>query len=590
MKSSHNFLIKASEITLIIFWLMTMKDSDSLFIPYLLVGIFGILCCTKRTPFKKQPQLILVIVFAAILTFFVSIANYSLFLTFSFKDVLLCIVQYLSIVGGSFVVFYNIFSYLPNLSTHIKNTPAKKSKSKFISKIAKLKPYQIFLISFGAISLAYLLVFFLCKYPGNLSFDSLNQVKQGLLNDYSNHHPFLHTIIIKFFVEIGQNLFGNINAGVACYSVFQILLTSSIFAFSLSTLHRARVSPRILIILLLIYLLTPYHIMYSMTIWKDCMLAIFFLLFVLSCYRLFQNLGVRWPNFVLLFLSGFCTCVFKGNGLYIIVAFTILFTILFWRNIFVTKKFSPYFIILVSIVSSAFLYNKIILPAFDVKKGEIMESLSVPAQQIARVVRDSNDLTANQQELLGHISNLEKVPIVYNPHLSDPIKEQVWFSSGGEDYLSEHKGEYLKLYLELGITHPFDYLHAWADQTKGYFNGGYKYWVISNDITENTLDIYQTNINSAPNKIFNIYLSLFEDNSTLRIIYCIGFFVWSALGLLYIAIIKHNKTTALLISAPLFLIATLWLAAPVYSEFRYAYPLLCCLPFLAIITLHPSQK
>lgn len=572
-------IFQTIKIILVILWLVAMQSSDSIFTPYLLTGIFSIFCCIKAP--QQNHNKSITYTFSVILALFVIVANYHLFPHFTASTFPVDITMVISLILGSFVTFYNIFKFLPAIINKYKIPQPKNTN---------LTPKKIFLLSFIIISAVYLLVFFLCKYPGNLSFDSITQVRQGLTGEYSNHQPFIHTIIIQLFSNIGQNLFGNINAGVATYVVFQIILMSSIFAFSISTIFREFRSKKLAIILLLIYILLPYHIMYSMTVWKDCLLGAFMLLLLATEYRIFKSLGSKWLNYILLVISGFCCCTFKGNGLYIFLAFFALSTILLYKDIFKTRKFLFNFVLLVIIVISAFVYNKAILPSLNVPKSETMESLSIPVQQIARTIKDSNNLNSEQKDLLGHIMNLEEVPTVYNPHLSDPMKEQVWKSSGGENYLLEHKGEYLKLYLELGVAHPLQYLQAWSDQTKGYFNGGYRYWVISNDITDNDINIYKTNENSLPNKAFNAYLSLFENNDVFRIIYCIGFFVWVTLGLLFIAIVKKDKISILLTSVPLFLISTLIIAAPVYSEFRYTYPLFCCLPLLFVINLLSIKK
>ena len=37
--------------------------------------------------------------------------------------------------------------------------------------------------------------------------------------------------------------------------------------------------------------------------------------------------------------------------------------------------------------------------------------------------------------------------------------------------------DFVHLYVEIGLKHPLKYLEAWVDQTKGYWNAGYEYWV-----------------------------------------------------------------------------------------------------------------
>lgn len=577
-------IYKITEIIIIIAWLIAMKESDSYYIPYLLTGMLGIICCYTRKTFNVNDKKPLAIIFAIIFTLLISLSNYNLFPTLSLKNSLLFLLQSVSIIIGSFVTFYNILINSPKILNALKVPKKLTTKSNY-------KPVTIFLLSFITIAFIYLLVLLICKYPGNLSFDSITQIKQGLTQDYSNHHPFLSTIVISIFVNVGQAIFNDINVGIALFAIFQIVILSLIFSYSVMTIYQVNKHTYLWLLLLSIYAIIPYHIMYSMSVWKDVLFSGFVLLFVISQYRFFNNIGKKWVNVLLLSLSTILIPMFRGNGIYIIYLSIILFIFLFWKQIYHEKKYRINLSILILAITVYPIFNVITSSSFNIAKAEKMESLSIPAQQIARTIKDKNDLTDDQKELISNVSNFDEIADTYVPWLSDPIKEQVWHSTGGEEYLSTHKNDFVRIYLELGFTHPIQYTQAWVDQTKGYFNGGYNYWVISNDITENDLGIERKNEQSAQNKIFNLYLDVFEKNDFFRIIYCIGFHVWVIIWLLYCSLFQKRKLDTFIICIPLSLILTLLIASPVFSEFRYAYPLFCCLPFLAIIyTQHDKNK
>lgn len=74
-------------------------------------------------------------------------------------------------------------------------------------------------------------VYFLAFYPGVLSKDSISQMQQILgISPASNHHPWIHTQLIGICYQIGVNVFGSRNAGVATYSLVSILILSVSFA------------------------------------------------------------------------------------------------------------------------------------------------------------------------------------------------------------------------------------------------------------------------------------------------------------------------------------------------------------------------
>ena len=364
MKKKSRYVIstyKIIEIILIFFWLITIQNSDSLYIPYLIIGISSIVLCLGRQKRGRQ-KTGLATAFSLVFTFFVCTANYTLFPEFSVPNMfILNLITVISLVVGSFISFYNILISLPNLIANI-TIVKKKSSDNFY----QLKPRAVFFISFSIIAITYLLVLFLCKHPGNLSVDSIRQITQNITGEYSNHHPFIHTILIGFFINLGQNLFNNINSGVALYSIFQILFMSSIFSYSLVTLYQKNCSKKVLLSILLLYMLCPYHIMYSMTMWKDIMFGGFALLFLTSQYRSFHHIGNNWLNYALITLSSLGVCLFRNNGFYAMIVLLIIFVVLFWRKIFQTKKLLLNFSLISLAVLFTFVYNKALLPALNV--------------------------------------------------------------------------------------------------------------------------------------------------------------------------------------------------------------------------------
>lgn len=110
-------------------------------------------------------------------------------------------------------------------------------KQELPNKTLKIGKVEFF-INMALIFLAWL-PYFLRYYPGLLTSDSIVQLSQAIgISELINHHPIFHTGIIALFVNIGQAIFGNINAGVAFYTIAQMLIMSGIFAFILRYLSK----------------------------------------------------------------------------------------------------------------------------------------------------------------------------------------------------------------------------------------------------------------------------------------------------------------------------------------------------------------
>ena len=61
---------------------------------------------------------------------------------------------------------------------------------------------------------------------------------------------------------------------------------------------------------------------------------------------------------------------------------------------------------------------------------DFAESVSIPVQQLACVVARGESFTDEQRETLSHHMDLEQVASLYQPDVSDPIKNLIRSTSG----------------------------------------------------------------------------------------------------------------------------------------------------------------
>ena len=131
------------------------------------------------------------------------------------------------------------------------------------------------------------LPYFLYQYPGIMTPDSVNQFEQVLgLIPYSNHHPWVHTLLIGLIYHIGYRLTGSMLVALSLYTFFQMCLLAGSVSYFISTLRRFLVRPAVCLFATLFYALIPYHAVFSVTIWKDIPFAAAVMLFGCSLFRL----------------------------------------------------------------------------------------------------------------------------------------------------------------------------------------------------------------------------------------------------------------------------------------------------------------
>lgn len=565
------------DLSLIFICLSILESTDAYYSVYLLIGILGAICSyiNYKKPIKKNW---LEYTFSVLLATLITMANYQIYESLphlnEFTQALMSFLSALLVFAGSFIIFINILSYA---KTFIIKTNSKLAKSD--------RPIKIFLFYFVVFFFIDLTIFLLCYFPGNLTSDSIDEIGQLLSNTYTNHHPFYFTLLIKFFVSIGIRWFSSINVGVALFSIFQIMVLSSAFSYSLLTLRQIGVSKKIILTTLVILAIMPYNIIYSFTVWKDILFAAFFLIFIVSIYRYLHKLTNHKKSLLFLItLCGIILCLFRSNAWIAFGIATIIFFIIF------KKKYLSLGFIFCAIIGVSFILKNPVLKILSIPQPDIIESLSIPTQQIARTLSESKDtISTNDLSLIDKLADSEEIIKAYSPIIHDPIKKVIR-SKGTVKNISEHKAEYLLLYLRLGLTHPAQYLKAWIDQTKGYWNAGYNYWRWSEEIAANNYGIERHIISNEIKSAFSSYLFIFENTNFLTPFISIGIAVWLLIILLYVNIIRKNETIIIFIIFILATWGTLLIATPVFSEFRYIYFLFTCLPFLTIVTLINNKR
>ena len=568
-------------------WGAQLLNTDSYYVNYLLLLIFVAICVYENSRnserlfhiFSGKYQSCILCFFSFLFSSMILFANYKLWdftdkpeeFGYTFMRVYKACLM-LTFFCGGFFAFSNVFY-----------VAIKKCDQFFWRRSKKpVSSQNVFWISFFLLVITRLLVLFLCQYPGELTPDSMSQMSQAVDGKFSNHHPFYHTLVIKCFVDIGMALFNDINAAVATYSFFQVIFTAMCFSFAVSTMAMM-VAPRWIIALsILFYVFMPYHIVYAITMWKDIMFGCFVLLLIVTSYRCLMSLGNHILNYVLLSFSGLGVCLFRSNGYFVFAISAISYLVCCMLK---NRKMIVIFTVTLVI---AFFMKHTVLEKIGVTQPDTIEALSIPAQQIARVVHDGCELTEWEWDALSEIIDIEEISDHYSAYISDPIKDLVR-AKGNQQLILDKKSKYIKLYVSLGLRYPREYLLAWIDQTRGYWNAGYDYWIWDLDICENSLSIERTIRSGLLDRMLKEYLWLFTNVEILRLFLSVGLFVWIDIMMLMVALLRKDKAGVFISLPILAVVSSLLVATPVFSELRYIYSVFCALPIIVVIVLRPSK-
>lgn len=350
----------------------------------------------------------------------------------------------------------------------IQNRPQNQNPEK------EKHPAFVFLFYWIMIMLCYLPVF-LHTWPVNFIYDAKYQMAEVITNTYKIHHPIIHTYLMGLAYTFGQSI-GNVSQGMQLYTIFQMLILAGAFSYTLTFLYRVKAPKLVRRVVFCFYALFPLNPMFAVTATKDVLFGAFFLVFVVL---LVDNLRKKelftLPQTFAFLIIGSLMLIFRKNSLYAFYV-TIPFLILFvkgWR-----RRLQMGLLILGTLLCFQLTNSFFIDITAAVDNGSRRESLSVPLQQLARVASYHRDEMPDElyEEFILYVQ--ESDIALYNPYNSDAIK-----NNANEQLLRSNFGNFLKLWLKVGLQFPDEYLESFFTNTMGYWYLGDTYYQIGDGIS-----------------------------------------------------------------------------------------------------------
>lgn len=525
--------------------------------------------------YKKNTALL-----SLVLTFFLLLGKYKIYLDDS-NGLMLAIKLVISPIG-TYILFQHLFGCVFDILDNKKN--------KNITPIS----YKLsFIIAFLIICLSWLAVLII-KYPGIIYPDTLNQIVQSFGDrPLNNMNPLFHTLLIKAFYNISLSFTKDINIATFIVSLIQLAFCSFIYAYICKYIYKRTNNIYFYIATLLFYGFISYNVFYNISVSKDAMYAVFTTLLVCMIDNLCNEPSNK--NIILFVITGILYSLLRNNGFYSLIAVTFVIIVLCFKFNF--KK------ITITIISTLILTSVIRTPIYSAiiisSNKQYLENnpnitspsfvgsflFVVPFQQIANVVVHDRELNEKEEWLIEEYIPFEQIKEVYNPILIDPLYSEI------EKYckptrLNIPKIEYFKLWVELFLKYPLDYLEAYVNMNKYYF---YPNRYIENmyytSIYPNEYGIkYINNNETLVNKIETSYSNQ-KNIPLVSSLFSPGTVVFILLIGLYYCLLKKNKTTFVSMFHLLINFIILMAFVPLNDEFRYIYPVVACLPLIVTQTI-----
>ena len=403
------------------------------------------------------------------------------------------------------------------------------------------------------------------------SIDTINLVNEDVY--INKHHSVFHTVILGSVYKLGY-IIDSYTLGACIFTFMQVLLSIFVFAFMIKYMNKIKINSFIIILSIMFIGMNPIVITYSMCAVKDTPNALFNLLYVIFLLQIVRNFNSVYKNklrLITFLLVIMLVLLLRNNGIYtFVLSFPLLFII--YRQYW--KKLSITFLIPIILFG---LYDKVLLPSFDVSNGSIREALSLPMMQISRLIRDKEEVLTNKdKEIINGVYKYDLIKGYYDPDLSDNIKDT---------FRKDTTKEELKLFFGVWFKYlwkePVVYIESFVNSTYGYF------------FPEKNRDILELKRYSLwDDTFFNITSNEEHDDERKVVNYMYDFYYkmpffmnnvayydW-VLIISFIYIIKKKKYKYLIPLSPLIAVLLSCLASPVNGCMRYILPIVFSLPII----------
>lgn len=453
---------------------------------------------------------------------------------------------------------------------------------------------------------------YLGLFPGVYAYDAVIQVRwmeEGYLTSY---HPLLHSAFLYGCIDAGRALLGSPEVGLAAYSLIQMAAMALICGYlGWFCIDRFRLGWAGALAVLAFFLLYPATPLLAVSATKDTLFAGFFALAAAGAADAVLDEGAffsRKRNALRIAIPLLLMCLLRNNGVYAAAVLALFFAWTFARNrahvahggAAHPEDVEPRRVgrgnrllccgALIAAVAAAAALLGPVQAVLGVEPSPAREALSVPIQQLSRVLVEDGDVSQQDREAVeAYIPDWQD----YNPRIADPAKATFDSQRFSEDPLA-----FIALWARLGLQHPAAYLDAWASMTFGYWYTdmafpdpatGHPYLAARMTDPSELADpdgylfIQQDSKLPLAGKLAEAFAhgAPFRALPALSLLFAPATFVWAMLACAGCCIAARRTRLALAVALPVGLLATLLLGPVVL--FRYVYPLVLCGPLFVLI-------
>ena len=441
----------------------------------------------------------------------------------------------------------------------------------------------------------YLIAFF----PGTVCWDLGEMVAQffGKI-EMDTWHPVFTTWVMGACVWLGR-LIGSDNMGAFLFTMLQTLALSFALARSVGLMKKLGLNRLVRLCAVLFFALVPIWGGYAQFISKDTLYTSVLLLFTLSVIRLVSGTAsCTLREAAELFVWGLLSCLLRSNGLYVVAPTAVVLIVLGLRG---KARFTAC-AALCAAVAGAVAFSNVLIPALGIRDETASGVYSVCFQQSARVLRDHADtVTPEEYAAIDRVLDAEKLPDLYEPWISDPVKYTFRQYGQGAELEKAALAEYRGTWLSMMKKYPLTYAESFFAGNLSYYtfqpkmnsersyNGqaGNRLVFETYELGDSRgwdpayLDTTQLGFLAPIRTLLAMFARGWRHIPVLGMIYVCAVYTWTLVGAA-ISLVHQKRFRVLIAFLPALLSLGVCMLSPVNDYFRYFLPIVAMtVPLLA---------
>lgn len=498
-----------------------------------------------------------------------------------------------------------LYAFSDQVNIRNKGNTAKNAYVRLFYKHPFLTPFLTMLICY--------IPYIILSYPAICMGDTRHMICQGynlpssslkgikLLDEnvlMTGKHGVIYPVFLTMLLKFSKAVFDNFNYGIFIVAMCQLLAILAAVSCTLRYMVKQKVRFGILLFIMIYYIVTPRVQSYMFLITKDVFSGCCLLIFLVNIYRLLKDTEERsLKRCIWTWLSACGVGLIRNDGK--IVLILSLVTMILFLGKRLRKR-----MILVTAASLMIVlgFTRVLMPALHISPVSSRAMFSIPFQQMARYLREYGDeVTEEEREAIDAVLSYDKLAELYNPNLSDPVK-----NTYKTDATSEDIKRYLKVWFQMFCKHPGVCIEATMNNYFYYVYPGkkpaamysYAYSIsrmekrINVDKQLATIDMYIRHPYALDEEreLFEAFREKIFALPVLNIFRSSAMFVWVLL-LIICYLLKNRKWSLLAVISPLFFTLLVCFASPCNGVyFRYLYGITLCLPIAAALVLMAKEE